>query len=106
MPEDCGEKLRLSVGTIYQHCHKYKEVTAAIYAHICPLMPINGLWLRLPQLRNDILHIRICTYMEYQAKIWKMGVKITNMEEVYIATLFRSNKKQRERDRKTGGIIK
>jgi len=104
LPEGCGEKLRLSAETIYQHSQKHKETSPAIYAHICPLMPLRGLWLRLPQLRNGILQMRICAYMDYQEKIWKMGIKITKHGEIYISTLFRSNKKQFGKDRKNGKI--
>jgi|GEM_PF-2034207 len=105
LPEDCGEKLRLSAETLYQHSQKHKETSPAIYAHICPLMPLRGLWLRLPQSRNGIPQMRICAYMDYQEKIWKMGIKLTKRGETYISTLFRSNKKQCERDRKNGKII-
>jgi len=106
LPEHSGEKLRLLADIIYQHGHKHKEVTAAIYTHICLLIPINGTWLRIPQSRNNIIEMRICAYIGYQAKIWKMGIKITDFAKIYISTLFRSNKKQFKRDRKFGGIIK
>jgi len=92
--------IRLSAKTIYQHSSKHKEATAEAYLEIGRLMLKHGQWLNIPQeTENGAIIERICAYVKHDGKLWKMGIHFSCFAEIYIATLFRSNKKNLSRDR-------
>lgn len=96
--------IRLSAETVYQHGQKHQETTAEVYTALCPLAAKNGIWIKRAD--NSFGQDRINVFLEYQRKMWKFGIKITEYQEVYLTTLFRCEERHLRKEQRKGIILK
>lgn len=89
-------EIRLSADTIRSHL-RHREATAEAYGTLPEFAIGDGLVVSLKD--------RVTVFLETEGAIWRMGVKRTEVDELYVTTLHRSNPDQVNRFRATGKVI-